>query len=287
MKIMRYLLLLLASLSFSISAEAGLWDTLKEYIWKQNTTAPALINVLIIHDQPNVVLEVKGKYQLFDPNDHAHLSTRFLGKRKPIEAVSGGLKWGEEFPGIHQLQIIPDQPSGSIFVDGVEYPGSLLIYDIGGTISIVNQVPLEKYLEVILEPQFVDPLPEEALAAVAIIARTNTYYQIENPKNPYWTVEGSRVGYQGNVSTSSNSAMAKAIKTTRGMVLSRTGTYEGVLTPFAAQWGSISGGKSSGQQNSIFSRITLFEAEELARKGENAAHILGKGFPNTTIELIK
>ncbi|CCB86605.1 MULTISPECIES: SpoIID/LytB domain-containing protein [Parachlamydia] len=286
MKIMRNLLLL-ASLSFSITAQAGIWETVTEILWKQSPPAPPAVNVLVIHDQPSIMLEVKGKYQLYDPHDESHISTRFLGKRKPIEAMSGGLRWGEEFPGIHQLKVVPDQLTTILSVDGTDYPGSLLVYDIGGTVSVVNQIPLEKYLEVILEPQFVEPLPEEALAAVAIIARTHAYYLTENPKNPYWTVEGSRVGYQGNVQIRSDSPMAKAIKATRGMILSRTGTYEKVLTPFAAQWGSGSGGKASGQQNSIFSRITLFEAEEMARKGDNAAQILAKAFPNATIELIK
>lgn len=285
MKIARYLVLLFASLTFANSAEAGLWDALKKYLWSQEATAPAAVSVLIIHDQPKVVLEVKGKYQLFDPLDNSHISTRFLGKKKTIEAVSGGLKWGEEFPGIHQMQIVPEQ-AVAVNVEGVDYPGNLLVYDIGGTISIVNQIPLERYLEIVLEQQFVDPLPEEALAAVAIVARTNAYYQIENPKNPYWTAEASRVGYQGNIKLNSESPIAKAIRVTRGMVLSRTGVYEGVLTPFAAQWGPISGGKP-GQHSSIFSRITLSEAEEMARKGGNAAQILAKGFPNTTIELIK
>ncbi|WP_249274199.1 SpoIID/LytB domain-containing protein [Parachlamydia sp. AcF125] len=285
---MRNLLLLLASLSFSISAQAGIWEAVTGLLWKQSSSAQPLVNVLIVHDQPSIILEVKGKYQLYDPHENSHISTRFLGKRKAVEAVSGGLKWGEEFPGIHQLKVIPDEPTTVLSVDGVEYPGSLLVYDIGGTISIVNQVPLEKYLEVILAPQFVDPLSEEALAAVAIIARTYAYYQLENPKNPYWTVEGSRVGYQGNGATRSRSLMAKAIKATRGMVLSRAkGKSEKVLAPFAAQWGSGSGGKATGQQHSIFSRITLFEAEEMARKGENAAQILAKAFPNATIELIK
>lgn len=285
MKIARYLIILLACLSFSNTVEAGLWDNLKKYLWSQDAVTPAAVNVLIIHDQPKVVLEVKGKYQLFDPLDNSHISTRFLGKKKPIEAISGGLRWGEEFPGVHQMQIVPEQ-AVAFSVEGVEYPGNLLVYDIGGTVSVVNQIPLETYLEILLESQYIDPLPEEALAAVAIVARTNAYYQIENPKNPYWTAEASRVGYQGNAPINEESPIVKAIHATRGMVLSRTGIYEGVLTPFAAQWGPVSGGKV-GQHSSIFSRITLAEAQEMARKGANAAQILAKGFPNATIELIK
>ena len=93
MKIMRNLLLL-ASLSFSITAQAGIWETVTEILWKQSPPAPPAVNVLVIHDQPSIMLEVKGKYQLYDPHDESHISTRFLGKSKPIEAMSGGLRWG-------------------------------------------------------------------------------------------------------------------------------------------------------------------------------------------------
>ena len=69
------------------------------------------------------------------------------------------------------------------------------------------------------------------------------------------------------------------------MVLSQTGTYEGVVTPFSAQWGTVAGSQLSNQKGD-FSRITLFEAEDMGRNGKHAAQILSKAFPGSHIELI-
>ena len=69
---------------------------------------------------------------------------------------------------------------------------------------------------------------------------------------------------------------------TRYMVLSRTGTYEGVVTPFPAQWNSPS---STGHKQDI-AKINVEEVAELAQKGNHAALILEKAFPRTTIQLI-
>src|SRR5262249_11555913 len=144
-----------------------------------------------------VVLEVKGKYKIFDPHTKEHISTRYTGKRKFIQAVSDGLKWGEEFPGVHQLLVTPDGPDVTIIVDGIEYHGPVYVYDIGGTISVVNQVPVEEYVSSILSQHYREPLSPETLAAIAIAARTSAYYSAENPKSDYWSIDAQQMGYQG------------------------------------------------------------------------------------------
>ncbi|KAF3363100.1 hypothetical protein PHSC3_000285 [Chlamydiales bacterium STE3] len=58
---------------------------------------------------------------------------------------------------------------------------------------------------------------------------------------------------------------------------------EGVLFP--AVWGTATGGKMN-REKVTFSRITLFEAEEMAKKGDNAAKILEKAFPEAKLRLI-
>ena len=74
-----------------------------------------------------------------------------------------------------------------------------------------------------------------------------------------------------------------ALRNTRYMVLSRTGLYEGVVTPFALYW------QSSGRQLNTkgeMAKISLAEADDLAKKGSHAAIILDKAFPHSTIQLI-
>ncbi len=284
MKIRHLILALCTAIAAAAQpVEAGFLDTLKGYFWSEQSPLPA-IKVLVIHDQPGALLEVKGKYKVYDPNTSEHLTSRMIGKRQYLQALNTGIKWGEEFPGVHQLFIVPDDPNTLITIDGRPYKGSIYIYDIGGTISVVNQIPIEDYLMAVLTPTFNDETPPEALAAVAIAARTQAYYNSRYSKNKYWDVDARKVGFDG-IGNVRPGAVAQAIDTTQNMVMSRTGVYEGV-SPFPAQWGSMTGGKTSAD-DAVFARITLFDVEAMAKRGENAAQILAKAFPNTTIMLLQ
>lgn len=287
MVIMRVLMLTLVLLPMSTpSLQAGIWEKFKAVFWNTSDTLPPTIDVLIVNDQSSALLEIKGKYRIFDPHAKQYISKRFLGKRKLIQSISSGLKWGEEFPGIYQIHIVPEDLSQPILVDGVEYQGSFFIYDIGGTISVVNRVDIEAYLKSILPEQIANSTSEETLAAIAIAARTNAFYYSEHPKNRFWDVDGERVGYVGLQSTNSVSEMDRAIQKTRYMVLSQTGAYEGVVTPFAARWGSAGASRQPAPQQGGVSHISLLEAEQMGENKKHAAQILFQAFPNTHIEMI-
>lgn len=281
----RLLLLIIAILPMSVQLEAGFWDNLRGMIWKTQAKTSPMIDVLIVNDKQGVLLEVKGRYQLIDPNTNKVLTKRYLGKKKYIQSLTSGLKWGEEFPGIFQLQIVPEDNTVTTVVDNIEYRGVLYVYDIGGSISVVNRLPIEDYLISTLPAKYHDPLPEEALSAIAITARTDAYFQSQNPKNRFWAVDGNSVGYKGFQSRVPGSPMEQAIRATRHMILSKTGTYEGVLTAFPAHWGSVMGGRFTHQDGGT-SRISVTEAEEMAKSGRHAAQILSKAFPGSHIEII-
>lgn len=258
-------------------AHAGIIEKWVGYLWTSEPEKAPTVKLLITHDQPGVVLEVKGKYHLYDPNDNQHFGTRFIGKRKYIQAEADGLQWGEEFPGIHQIKIVPDDYNTVTVIDGVEYDGDMYVYDVGGTLSIVNEVDLEKYLNTTLSPQFGENVPEEALAAVAITDRTNAYYLTKNAKSSYWDLDAKATQYDGVNST--KSPVQQAVKSTRYMVMLKDGE------PFPAAWGSATGGSNPKDQK-VFSRISLYEAEQMAKSGMHAAQILQKAFPGTTLELM-
>lgn len=281
----RVVLFVLCLLPYTVSLEAGFWDNLRGMVFKSSGKRPPTVDVLVVNDRPNVMLEVKGKYHLFDPNTNRHLSKRFIGKKKVVQPLSSGLKWGEEFPGIFQLEIVPEQPHGTTIIDGIEYKGAITIYDIGGSISIVNRVGIEDYLSSTLPGEYSETLPEETLSAIAITERTDTYYQSQNPKNKFWAIDGEHAGYRGLNSQMPESAMAHAINTTRYMVLSRTGAYEGKVTAFPAKWSAGIGARASGHHAET-AKISLFEAEDMGRNGKHAAQILSNAFPNSHIELI-
>ncbi|CCB91409.1 putative uncharacterized protein [Waddlia chondrophila 2032/99] len=278
--ILRAWLLVIALLPFAASVEAGFLSNMRNIFVKHQHPVPA-IDVLVVNDKPSAMIEVSGKYQLYNPHTKSLISKRYIGKKKLMQTDSSGLKWGEGFPGIFQLTIIPEDPSVGVSIDGVAYKGNVTVYDIGGSISIVNRVPIEEFLKSTLPRMYSEPMPEEAMAAIAIVARTNTYYFSCNPKSKFWSIDAAQVGYEGVESQNPSSPMDQAVSSTRHMILSQTGAYEGKITPFPAQWKEGHGAHSGSS-----SRIMLYEAEDIARTGGHAAQILSKAFPGSHIELI-
>lgn len=280
--IVRTLLLFLAFLPFSSPVQAGMWDNITGYFKGRARPEPPTIRVLLLHDVEGAKLQVRGRYSLYDPYTNSHISTRFAGKSRYIQTVNDGLKWGEAFPGLYQIKIQPDEELTTTVINNHEYEGVVYVYDIGGTISIVNQIPVEEYVRSVLTAYHNQHLEPEALAALAIIARTNAYFQASNPKNTYWAVDAEKVGYQGWVPASRE--IDDAVKLTRYMIMSRTGVYEGVATPFAVQFDALSTGQARDIETS---KITLEEANAMAQKGDHAAQILAKAFPGSTIMLMQ
>lgn len=281
--ILRILLLFLTLLPFSVSLQGGVWDNITNYFKGSNRAEPPSIRVLLIHDVEGANLQIRGRYSLYDPYTSSHISSRFAGKSRYIQAMGDGLKWGESFPGLYQLKIEPDEDATLFTINGHDYEGFIYIYDIGGTISIVNQIPVEEYVRSVLVDYQNQHLEPETLNALAIVARTNAYFQAVNPKNTYWAIDAQKVGFKGRVA--GNYAIEDATKQTRYMIMSRTGVYEGVATPFAVQFGNLSAGQSA--KDIQVSKITLEEANNMAQKGEHAAQILAKAFPGATIMLIQ
>lgn len=256
----------------------------------QNALAPEppppapVMKILLVNDHNGVVLEVKGKYKVYDARNMQLIGTRYLGKRKYLQGIHGGILWGEEFPGIHQIAIVPDDARTTINVDGVEYSGSIFAYDLGGTVSVVNHLDVERYLDSILPAEYEAPLPEELLNAIAIAARTNAYYQAQNSRSPYWDVEATKVGYHGAVLSKRASEITRAVRDTQFMVLNRVGKDGSDAAPFPANWRPLGSGPIVAKGE--YSKITVQDASRLAESGLNAAQILEKAFPNSKIELM-
>lgn len=279
--LIRVLLILFSICTFTSTANAAsLWEKVQSFLSKDQPKKPS-IKVLVVHDADGVILEVKGKYNIYDPFTNERLGTRFVGKGNLIQAMQGGLKWGEEFPGIYQILIIPDDPKTTTIVDGIEYRGSVYVYDVKGHISVVNEVDLEDYVNSILSLEFKEPRSSEAMAAVAIIERTNALHQVSTAKNPYWHVRAKDVDYYGYAVTGRANGVDQAIASTRYMILSRTNNDS--LAPFSAAW--IFQSQEQVPKRKSFPGLSFEDAEALALKGSHAADILSKAYPNTVIRL--
>lgn len=280
---LKQLLVFFVFIMSSFTLHAGLWDSVTGCFKGEESKVPSSVRVLLVHDVPSVNLEVVGTYCLFDPYANVYLSSRFTGKNRPIQALCDGLKWGESFPGLYQLKIQPKSKTTFIVVDKKEYEGSMYVYDVGGTVSLVNEISAENYVREILGNYQSMGLEKETLSALAIVIRTNAYFQAANPKNDFWTVDAQKVSFLGLVPPCP--AIDKAANETRYMVMSRTGIYERTATPFSVQFGTFSGGQIT--KDTVISKISLEEANALAKSGQHAAQILATAFPGSVIMLMK
>jgi len=223
----------------------------------ENITTPANpqnIQVLLGKDVTEALLEVKGAYFLFNPEDGSKISSGLLGKRFMVHAIESGLKWGEEFPGLYQFYIQPRSEETSIFINGIQYSGNIAIYAVGNRINIVNDIDIESYVKSLLSAQLFSPTENEVMAAMAILARTNAYYTVSHHRDAFWNVAASDAGYQGSGLISPTSASMKAVDSTRHLILVHP--KDGKSLPFATAWTEHSAGKTAAYQ-------TMFRKEVL------------------------
>jgi stage II sporulation protein D len=178
------------------------------------------IKVLVLQDVEGALVEVKGSYNLYDPNSGKKLDTAFTSASYFMHPTTDGIKWGEEFPGIFQVLIVPDNPKTTFLVQGIEYRGMLYCYQIEGTIGFVNEISIDDYTDAIVCRLIGDKkFEKEALSAIAIACRTDAWYRSCHSMTPFWAVKASQVGYQGVSMIPFDSDFLGVMKETRGMIL--------------------------------------------------------------------
>lgn len=200
---------------------------------------PTTLKVLIEENVHSSVVEVRGRYTVFNPLDGTQISSSSFGKRAPLLAHEFGIQWNEKFPGIHHIRIIPGDSQSSILINGIQYKGSLDVYASEGKIDLVNEIDVENFLKSTLTLQFPEPILEEAMNAIAIVARTNAYALIGKKSHTLWHVAAQESGYQGYALTQTKNYVDKAVDMTRRAIL----TFES--KPFYATWTKDSAGKTA------------------------------------------
>jgi stage II sporulation protein D len=240
---------LIAAALLFCSAAIGA-DEFSSYERIAEPMAPRNIQVLLENNAEGALLEVKGPYYIFNPEDGSRVSSGLLGKRFMVHELENGLKWGEEFPGVHQIYIKPRSSQTSIFINGVQYAGSVAIYGVSGKINIVNDLDIESYIKSTLTTQFMTPLEPEVMSALAILARTDAYCHAVRAKDEsFWHVSAQEENYQGSALIVSNSPVDRAVESTRHLILLHP--EEGKDLPFATTWTEHSAGKTA-PYSSIF-----------------------------------
>lgn len=206
-------------------------------------TKPATLKIRIAENGEGSMLEVKGHYEVFDPISHFMLAAGRFGKKQPIFGDGAGIEWGERFPSIHQMRIVPADKESTILVNGIEYRGCMELYNVNGKICIINEIDIESYLKSVLSAQI--PLQSEShlLDAMTIIARTNAYYLAQRNNQAKWHTTAEEARYYGYGMTMQNLAIDTAVENTRHIVM----TYHN--RPFASTWTEDSAGRTASFAN--------------------------------------
>jgi len=200
---------------------------------------PATIKVLIADKAEGAILEVKGRYDIFNPQTQLPITSGIFSKRAPIYAHGEGIKWDDSFPYINQMRIVPTNAESSILVNGIEYRGCIEIYNLDGVISIVNEVDIENYLKSTLTIELSPISDPKVLEAVVVVARTNAYYLATRSAQAQWHVKAEESNYLGYGVTLQRLNLDRAIENTKHLIM----TYKN--QPFAATWTEDSAGRTS------------------------------------------
>ena len=206
---------------------------------------PATIKILLEKNSNGVFLEARGPFVVYNPQNGKKLSLGHRGKRSCCYPHNKGIKWGEDFPGIFQLQIEPTSSDTTFLVNGVQYRGAIGIYHIEDMMNVVNEVDVESFIKSVLSESINHSLSRHVLEAIAMIARTNAYYLALANKEAFWHVTAKEVGYQGIGLTLQNLAIESAIDNTRYHIM----LYE--EQPFPSSWTQHCSGKTANYE-SIF-----------------------------------
>lgn len=258
------LLLPLLSVATSLQADSKAESRLENI--KHRLKGPT-VKVLLLQDVEGALVEVKGAYNVYDPRTGKKLDSAFSSSSYYLHPTTDGIKWGQEFPGIFQIMIVPDNSETAVLVRGIEYHGMIYAYQIDGTIGFVNEVSLDQYADALVATLCQGKVSEpEAIAALTIAARSDALYRSQHGKTKYWDIQASQIDYQGSALTRHDKAYKEALQATSKMVLK-------VSQPIAwfAEGGSA----------------PLEEIEAKAKEGKDARAILQDYFPDCRIELAR
>ena len=204
--------------------------TPQKYVLIEQPNNLGMVKVLLCKDVEAANLEVHGGYKIFDPKTGSKIAKSSIRKQYLLRPTLDGLVWGEGYPGVYQLALVPNEPKGYFLINGIQYSGNLYVYQIGNSVSLVNEVPVEEYVKSMLNPKVNSKMPHEVLACMAIIERTQAYYYALKNQNKFWHLDANEIDYQGRGVCSRNNGVDRAVELTHHLVM-KSKSY-GILDGF-------------------------------------------------------
>ena len=228
--------------------------------------------VLLAKVQKSLQVDVNGAHNIYDPYTGKKLDAAFVSSSYPLVPTIDGIKWGQEFPGVYQIVVIPDDDNGGVTVNGTTYGGVVAFYQVEDKLAVVNWISLDELTSSLLSSNFLpkDAYQKETIAAYAIALRSLVYNQMMNSDTPFWDVRADECGYQGKAVTRVDLPFIDAMRATKKIVM-------------------IGGGSSPALKTSSIEelrrKMPSDAAEALAKEGKDARLILHKYYPNAMLTI--
>ncbi len=226
---MRRIAILLIMLGFSISAFA------------ENTKN--VIRVAVLKDAKELVLGIKGNYEIYSLKNEVFLSKGKNLWSAHIKPTDHGFKMDDVNFKIYGIKVI-SKNGGVIKVNNKEFRGNIdIIRTKDVSLLVVNHVDLEDYIKGVLYNEVSHKWPLEVLKAQAIVSRTFALYQKYYSKNPDYDLTDDIYSQVYGGKNSEKYLTNKAVDLTKGEVL----VYNKKLIP--AYFHATCGGKTEDASN--------------------------------------
>jgi len=210
----------------------------------------ATVKILLEKDVQGLFIEARGPFVVYNPENGKRVSRGRYGKRFYCYPHKQGIKWGEDFVSIFQLQFQPDSPDTTFLINGIQYRGMINVYHVENMLSVVNEVDVESFLKSTLSTKINSELPDVVLDAIAVVARTHVYYTVLANHQSFWHVNAKEADYYGMGLILQHLPIDCAIDHTRHLIM----TYNN--QPFPALWTEHCGGRTA-EYSPIFRKNVL------------------------------
>ena len=164
-----------------------------------------------------------------------------------VRATTKGIRIGNRVLEDSILEIIP-VGSPAIWINDHQYRGKVRLHLADGKLTVVNELPLHRYLASVVDSEMPLAFPEEARKAQAIVSRTYALYQMarRHPRFDLFATTRSQkyLGYQyrnanGRRLAGESKQSRRIVHLTAGQVC----THEGRLIP--AYYSAVCGGETT------------------------------------------
>ncbi len=244
----------------------------------RNLPRQPMVRVLLASEQEGLKIEVNGAYNTYDPYTGKKVEGAFLKSSYYMYPTAEGIKWGQEFPGIYQLLIVPDSSSSSVIVNGIQYPGAVVFYQVDDKLAAVNWVSLEDLTSSLMSTTFLptDTEHKEALSSYAIAIRSLVYQALVQSKNHFWDIKADDAGYKGRAVTRLDHVFTDAMKVSQDIIMATPGGMMKNQSEMKPIHQEIKG---------LLQMMPRKDVDTMAEGGKDARRILEQYFPGNLLTI--